>query len=238
MKNDAFKTAFLFFLVALLVSLTTFVIYFNFSVKEQTNESPVYTTPLPVIVLDAGHGGADGGAVAYDGTLEKSLNLEITSVLSELLKVSGYKVVMTRTEDIMLDTGDGAGNAKTRDLKQRLVIASSYPEAITVSLHCNKFPQESCKGLQVYCSEGDTARTIAESVQSNVVKYLQPENHRKVKVADSSIYLLYRAKNPSILIECGFLSNKEECEKLKSHDYQKALALSILCGITESYRND
>ena len=101
-----------------------------------------------VVIVDAGHGGMDGGAVGADGTQEKNINLAVAEILSDLLTVSGYKTVMTRTEDVMLTTEDGVGSAKMQDLKQRLNVSSKYPDALTVSVHCNKFPLESCKGCR------------------------------------------------------------------------------------------
>ncbi len=234
MKKEAVKAAMLFLLIALAVSIAVFLIFTVFSAAEKGAEV-VNAEPMPIIVIDAGHGGRDGGAVAYDGTLEKELNLEIATVLAELLRVSGYNVVMTRTEDKMLVTEDGIGSGKLQDLKKRLTIAASYPDSVTVSIHCNKFPSESCKGLQVYFSEDEKAEALAASIQGSVKGLLQPENHRAIKKADSSIYLLSRAKTPSVLVECGFLSNREECERLKNPEYQKSLALAIFKGITSVY---
>ena len=234
MKNEAIKTAMTFLLIAIIVSAAVFVIFTGFS-GDKSASPTVSGAPMPTVIIDAGHGGMDGGAVGCDGTLEKDLNLEIATTLAELLRISGYNVVMTRTEDVMLSTDDGGGTAKLRDLKKRLEIASAYPGSVTVSVHCNKFPLESCKGLQVYHSEGETAKALAESIQQGVKGSLQPENHRAVKQADSSIYLLSRAKTPSVLIECGFLSNPEECEKLNDINYRRSLSLVLLKGITEVY---
>ncbi|MBR2431569.1 MAG: N-acetylmuramoyl-L-alanine amidase [Clostridia bacterium] len=122
------------------------------------------------VVIDAGHGGIDGGAVAPDGTLEKHINLEIARILSALLRVSGYETVMTRESDVMLDTGNGSGRAKMRDLKQRLMIAGSYQGALTVSIHCNKFPLEKCKGMQVYYSANAVAEQTARAVQNEFLR--------------------------------------------------------------------
>ena len=187
-----------------------------------------------IVVIDAGHGGIDGGAVAPDGTLEKHINLEIARILSALLRVSGYETVMTRDSDVMLDTNSGSGGAKMRDLKKRLEIASAYPDALAVSIHCNKFPMESCKGMQVYYSESDEARSVAESVQGAFLS-LDRENKRQTKKADSSIYLLYRAVTPTVLVECGFLSNNGELQKLRTEEYKKMLALVIMSGIDSAY---
>ncbi len=235
MKNEALKTAMLFLLIALAVSVAVFVICTRLSSVSDPISSPADAEPFPIIIIDPGHGGMDGGAVGYDGTLEKELNLQIANVLSELLRVSGYNVIMTREDDIMLNTEDGNGSSKFQDLKKRLMIASSYPDSVMISIHCNKFSMESCKGLQVYHSDDEKAAELAGKIQDSVVNIIQPGNHRKVKQADSSIYLLDRAKTPSVLIECGFLSNKEDCNNLKNSEYQKALALAILKGITEVY---
>ena len=162
------------------------------------------------------------------------INLKISLTLAALMRASGYKVVSTRDSDVMLDTGDGKGSAKLRDLKKRLEISSAHPDAITVSIHCNKFPQSSCKGMQVYHSDSDIAKQTADLVQKSSLA-LMPENHRQIKKADSSIYLLHRATSPSILIECGFLSNEGELQNLKNENYQKKLALIILSGLDAAY---
>ncbi len=230
-KRLALKTAVEFILVAgMLVALMLVAIALGGRQSGDTNA--VAADEDTVVVIDAGHGGMDGGAVGADGTLEKHINLEIAKVLSELLTVSGYKTVMTRTDDIMLKTEEGTGSAKMQDLKQRLSIASKYPESVMVSIHCNKFPLESCAGMQVYYSDSATAKKVAQDIQRASVM-LQPYNKREIKKADSSIYLLSRAKSPSVLVECGFLSNSEELSSLKTEDYQKKMALVIFKGITE-----
>ncbi len=230
MRSNAAKSVLGFAFIACGLALTVFLLYTFLAPDDSVPSSDADASPLPVIVIDAGHGGADGGAVSADGILEKDLNLQIAKTLAELMKISGYNVVMTRSTDTML-TCDGGGSNKMQDLKARLEISAKYPEALTVSIHCNKFPSEKCKGLQVYYSDFDYAKKSADSVQSSVIALLQNDNHRTTKKADSSIYLLSRAKAPSILIECGFLSNPEECERLSDSDYQKKLALCILNGI-------
>ncbi len=233
MRQNTTKSVLGFAFIACGLALTVFLLYTIFAPDDRIPSSDVDASPLPVIVIDAGHGGADGGAVSTNGILEKDLNLQIAYTLSELMKISGYNVVMTRTTDTML-TCDGGGTHKMQDLKARLEIASKYPESLTISIHCNKFPSEKCKGLQVYYSDHDNAKSYADSVQASVIALLQNDNHRATKKADSSIYLLSRAQSPSILIECGFLSNPEECKNLSDVDYQKKLALCILNGIETS----
>ena len=235
MNKEALKTSVGFAILALLLTIAIIIMHFFFSPRLLSPASNDQTITLPVIVIDAGHGGMDGGAVATDGTLEKELNLEIAKILSELLRVSGYDAVMTRNDDTMLTTEDGAGKAKMQDLKQRLTIASGYPDSLMVSIHCNKFPSESCRGLQVYYSDSELAKLAADSIQGSVTGLLQPENHRQTKKADSSIYLLHRSKGAAVLVECGFLSNSEECSLLKQDNYRKKLALSMLSGIAAAY---
>ncbi len=230
MRSSTVKSVLGFVFITLGLVLAVIFLYVLLSPDSTVKTSDADASPLPVIVIDAGHGGLDGGATGVTGVLEKQLNLEISEKLSALLKICGYNVVMTRTEDAML-TSDGGGSAKMQDLKARLEISSKYPDALTVSIHCNKFPSEKCKGLQVYYSDSEYAKSVADSVQSSVKALLQKENHRVTKKADSSIYLLHRAKAPSILVECGFLSNPEDCAELSSSDYQKSLALCLISGI-------
>jgi N-acetylmuramoyl-L-alanine amidase len=231
--KEGIKSSFAFISVVALLLAVTVLLLLIFP-KKAGEITSVSTNTVRTVVIDAGHGGMDGGAVASDGTAEKEINLKVAQLLSALLRISGYKVVETRTSDVMLDTGDGRGNAKMRDLRKRLEISSAYPDALTVSIHCNKFPQESCHGMQVYHSDSKAAKNAAELVQSSFLK-LDSTNHRKIKRADSSIYLLHRANSPAILVECGFLSNQAELSKLKNEDYQKKLALVILGGVDAAY---
>ncbi len=189
-----------------------------------------------VIVLDAGHGGEDGGAVGVSGVLEKDLNLQIAFLMKEMLEEKGYTVVMTRTEDKLLYTSEQniKGQRKAYDLRNRLAIAHSYEGAILVSIHMNRFSQSVYRGLQVYYgTQSEESRLLATSIQSKVKADLQPENKRAPKASGSSIYLLHRAKIPAVLIECGFLSNRDECEKLSQKEYQKQLSFSIVCAMIE-----
>ncbi len=199
------------------------------AVKEEKEERRV-------IVLDAGHGGEDGGAVGVSGVLEKDLNLAIAFCMKEMLEEKGYTVVMTRTEDKLLYTSEQniKGQRKMYDLRNRLTIAHSYDNAILVSIHMNRFSQSVYRGLQVYYGTySEESRLLATAIQSRVKEDLQPENKRPVKTAGSSIYLLHRAEIPAILIECGFMSNKDVCEKLSQKEYQKQLSFSIVCAMIE-----
>ncbi len=194
----------------------------------------------PVIIIDAGHGGIDGGAVGADGTAEKDLNLKISKKLAALLRLMGYAVVETRTEDISLASEDAKkGHIKQSDLENRLRIAAQYDKKVFVSIHMNTYSGVSCEGLQVWYSEGDAASAeIAKAVQQGVKNTLQPQNNRKIKLATSSIYLLRQATYPAILIECGFISNLDECKRLGDDLYQKQLALAIAASISKNVKNN
>ena len=182
------------------------------------------------VILDAGHGGQDGGASSADGTLEKDLNLAVVCRTGDLLSACGYETLLTRSDDSML--GDGtAGHKKLADLRWRLDFANSHPDALLVSVHMNFFPQKSCRGIQLYYSDNDqNSIALAESLHARV-KDLQPDNRREIKKALSNIYLLDRVQIPAVLIECGFLSNTEEAALLKSEDYQKTMSILILSSI-------
>ena len=187
------------------------------------------------VIIDAGHGGEDSGAVGADGTLEKNLNLEIANELGRLLSESGFAVVYTRTDDRLLYTEEEniKGIRKISDLKNRCKIAAEYPNAILISIHQNSYGSAKYSGLQVYYKPNDkNSATLANYIQSSVKSSLQKDNTRSVK-SGNGLYLLENSENTSVIIECGFLSNTEECKKLSEKEYQKELCLAIIYGIIE-----
>lgn len=194
----------------------------------------------PIIVIDAGHGGEDGGASGEDGTKEKDLNLLVAQSLADILTAAGYDVRMTRTDDRLLydlygDLTDYTGHKKTYDLRNRLRFTEEAGADLLISIHMNKFPQPQYSGLQVYYSPtAPESRTVAEVIRNYTKLYLQPENERETKAATSSIYLLHRIQRPAVMVECGFLSNEEELSRLKDDTYRRQLALIIACAAAES----
>jgi len=192
-----------------------------------------------VFVIDAGHGGEDGGASSADGMLEKTLNLEIARNFADLAGLFGYNVRMTRTEDCLLydlydDLEDYTGYRKTYDLRNRLRLAKEWDGEMFISIHMNKFPMPQYKGLQVYYSSNhNDSQKIASFIQSYTRTYLQPENTREIKKATSAIYLLHRIQSPAVLVECGFLSNPEEAAMLASPEYRCQLAAVIFASAAE-----
>ncbi len=194
------------------------------------------TAPEYTIVLDAGHGGEDGGASSASGTLEKDLNLAIVMSLRDLLVAGGARVVLTRTDDTLLydKTVDYHGRKKALDLATRRKIAEETPNAVFISIHMNAFPQTQYRGLQVWYSQNNPASlSLAESIQRLTSEQLQPENTRRAKAATSSIYLLHHLTCPAILVECGFLSNPEEAVLLKTEEYQEQLAFLLFLAISQ-----
>ncbi|MBR2460651.1 MAG: N-acetylmuramoyl-L-alanine amidase [Clostridia bacterium] len=237
MKNRcAFRTAVSLAVFSIIVCITAVAVQYFFFGNKEKDTSDVDAALIPTVVIDAGHGGIDGGCVSVGDskTPEKELNLKIASTLAALFRISGYNTVMTRETDNMLDAEGLTGSAKVRDLRARLMIAQEYPDALFISVHCNKFPDPSCAGMQVYYSKNDEmSRLYAEGIQSSVVELIQNDNHRVSKPADSSIYVLHQAKQPSVLIECGFLSNPTEASLLEDSVYQQKLAIAIILPILQ-----
>ena len=186
------------------------------------------------IIVDAGHGGFDGGAVADDGTPEKDINLNIALKLASMLRFHGYNVIMTRTADTgtELDSSETIANRKKSDMGERLRIINENPDAVFVSVHLNKFTSSSAKGAQVFYSPNNmSSMELGQSLQKTIKELIQPENERTIKKATKSTYLLYKAEIPAVIVECGFLSNKGELALLKSDEYQSKMAFAVLCGI-------
>ena len=184
------------------------------------------------VIIDPGHGGLDSGASA-NGLFEKDLNLEISVTLSEYLKIFGYDFALTRTEDVMMYDPNIEESRKRQDLSYRVKFASGFQDSCFVSIHMNKFPLETCKGIQVFYSDkNEYGKTFAQTLRDNVI-LLQSDNDRKIKNGTDNIYLLEELEMPAVLIECGFLSNYSEANLLKNDDYKKALSLTIYCGIAD-----
>lgn len=201
--------------------------------KEVTATTNAPAENSPKIIIDAGHGGADGGAEALDGTIEKDLNLSIALKLASLMKLGGYKVIMTRTEDTSTDNSPGGFNKKG-DLNNRLKLMEENPSAIFVSIHLNKFTTSAASGAQVFYSpKSDCSKELGQSIQKSIVNMLQPENNRVIKMGTNSTYILKNATVPAVIVECGFISNKAELTLLKNEDYQRKMAFSIMAGIME-----
>lgn len=179
-----------------------------------------------VILIDPGHGGIDGGAASKDGTVEKNINLNIGLLLGANLQSQGYKVEYTRTEDVGLySEGKSVKEKKYEDLNKRVDLKKETDCDVFVSIHLNTFPQASCKGAQVWYSNFEGSSKLAQIIQSNVKEKLDNGNKRVPKAAGTQYKVLRGNDNMAgVIVECGFLSNSEEAEKLKNEDYQRKIA--------------
>ena len=204
--------------------------FFYQFMPQATNISlPAGSSPsnVPTVILDPGHGGVDSGAVSVTGAEEKNLNLALAKKVGSFLEAGGIRVIYTRTEDTLLSSERG-NSRKTKDLLGRVEIAGSHPNALFVSLHMNTLPIEKYRGLQSFYSDRNgKSEELAKSIQSTVSSLLQPENNRKAKMTNGNVYILDRIDQPSVLIECGFLTNNEEARLLEDPLYQNKLAFTI-----------
>lgn len=223
------------------ILLTAFVfLMISAAVNIKVSVTSLSVKSMPAIVIDAGHGGEDGGAVSNSGVLEKDINLSIANDTSALFYLFGFDVTQTRTTDIALDNGeDTIRKRKVADMKKRLEIFNSSKENTIISIHQNKFSESKYHGTQIFYSpNNEKSKQLADSIKFSVKGLLQPDNERECKKADSGIYLLKNTNNPAVIVECGFISNEEECNNLLSSEYQKQMAFSITAGFLSYYNTD
>lgn len=201
---------------------------------ENVQETAVGTVPKKVIVLDAGHGGADGGCVGVNGVYEKDINLSIVKYLGTLLDFAGYEVVYTRDEDVSIyDNGvEGLRNQKISDMENRLEIVKSYPDSVFISVHQNQYVKPEYFGGQMFYTTNNSGNFRFATIMQGLFAELQPNNDRSVKLIDNGLYLFKTTEQPALLIECGFLSNENDAAQLSSTEYQKKVAFTIYKGIT------
>lgn len=191
-----------------------------------------------MIIIDPGHGGIDGGAVGYNGVVEKGINLDISLKLRSLFEASGFQVIMTRDNDrSVYDEGsDTVREKKVTDIHNRSKLLAKYPEAIFISIHQNKFEKSQYSGTQVFYSmNNDNGKLLAQFIQTNVKDLLQSDNNREIKPAGKNLYILYHAKSPAVMVECGFLSNPKESVLLQDSSYQGKMAFAVYCGVLDYF---
>lgn len=194
-----------------------------------------------IVILDAGHGGMDGGCSDDDGIPEKGINLNIALVLKDLLESDGYKVEMTRETDKSIhDKGiEGIANQKRSDMDNRLALFNKYEDAICISIHQNQYTDSKYKGAQMfYSSTNPESEVLAEILQNEFREHIQPYNEREIKLCGKELFLCYFSKNPTVMAECGFMSNDEESELLKTEEYQRKIALTIYSAIVKFFDNN
>lgn len=186
----------------------------------------------PCVVIDAGHGGQDPGKVGADGSLEKDINLQIALKLQKFLEAQDVDVVLTRDSDMGL-YDENASNKKVQDMKNRVQIIEETKPVLTVSIHQNSYHEEYVHGAQVFYYAGsDKSKELAERIQQVMASELDRDNARKAK-ANDSYYLLKKTSSPIVIVECGFLSNYEEAQKLSSELYQEKVAWAIHLAVIQ-----
>ena len=180
------------------------------------------------IVIDAGHGGIDGGATSCTGVLESQINLEIALRVNDLFCLLGYDTVLIRkTDESIYTEGTTIAAQKISDLKERVRITNETQGAVLISIHQNTFSDSRYHGAQVFYAPTQSSDRLAKQMQQELVSCLDPDSNRKVKKADN-VYFMQHIDCPGVLIECGFLSNPEEEAKLRNSEYQKKLSAVIV----------
>lgn len=219
-------------LVALLAAAAVFVKIFvsNGGLKPVISQKSRST-----LVLDAGHGGIDGGAISDSGLKESDINLQIALKTEALVRFLGIDTVMTRETDT--DKSDNKAYSEHDNLVQRVKLANSTENAVLISIHQNKFPSAVVSGAEVMYSDNDDSKVLGLITQGNLVTLLDSSNRRVARPAPKELLLTSSVECPTILVECGFMSNPQEVQKLASNDYQLKLA-AILAGSYIQFLNN
>ena len=219
-------------IVALLAAAAVFVKIFvsNGGLKPVLNQNSRST-----LVLDAGHGGIDGGAISDSGLKESDINLQIALKTEALVRFLGIDTVMTRETDT--DNSDNKAYSEHDNLVQRAKLANSTENAVLISIHQNKFPSAVVSGAEVMYSDNDDSKALGLITQDNLVTLLDSSNRRVARPAPKELLLTSSVECPTILVECGFMSNPQEVQKLASNDYQLKLA-AILAGSYIQFLNN
>ncbi len=219
------------FFVSAVILIAVFIsIRNNTAIK---NANAVTKVTMPKIILDAGHGGFDGGAVSGE-VLEKNINLSFALEFEPLLKAFGYEVIMTRVGDYGTDDEGLATirRKKVSDIKNRLNLVENTNIECFVSMHQNIYSSTRFTGTQVfYSGNNEQGKTLAENIQECVKTLVQPNNNRRPKKCGKNIYLMYYTTKPAVLVECGFMSNDGELSNLLDDSYRGKINLCILTGI-------
>ena len=241
MNTNIFKESLYFFkflvfsLMFVFISVCIMLVSLSFKNEAQNYENTFISEKSDlVIVIDAGHGGEDGGAVSDTGIVEKDINLDIALKLHSLMQLSDFESVLIRDCDRLMYEPGQEKHKKASDITNRINKTKSFENNIFISIHQNKFPIKKYSGLQVYYSNNDkNSEILGKIIQSNVKTFLQNDNNRQIKKADKNIRIVDSIKTPAVLVECGFLSNDREAELLNSDQYRSKIAYLLYCSIIQ-----
>lgn len=223
----------------IIIYITAFVCFlyvFSFQIGDMVKET-VETVNLPitekVIIVDAGHGEPDKGAESENGVSESDINLKIAKKLQNLLEQSGTTVLLTRSDESAIYDANSSSirEKKVSDIKNRVKLGNDSSADIFVSIHLNKITEEQYSGWQTfYNAKSEEGKNLAAEVQKGLNEVIQTENNRVPKAIDN-VYIIKNVDIPTTIVECGFLSNSNECSKLQEDKYQDRLAWGIYNGI-------
>lgn len=219
----------------------TIVLFFTILTVDKTRNASsdkFVTTDVPVIIIDAGHGGEDGGAVVQENVVEKDINLSISLKINDILSLLGFNTYMVRETDKLIYDIDSSTlrQKKNSDLRNRLSLMNKFENCLYISIHQNKFEDSRIWGAQTFYSPNDEQSPIlAEFIQSSIISLTQPNNKRVIKKTGTNVFVIYNATKPAIMVECGFMSNNDELLKLKDNKYQNQMSFSIVNGILNYY---
>lgn len=229
-RNKILRGAALFFGILCLCTAALLVLIHRADRVLQTSGSEI----SPTLVIDAGHGGLDSGAISLDGAKESDINLAIALRLESIVRFCGQKTQMTRWDDS--SKSDILSYSEREDLKQRAKLANETAGAVLISIHQNDFPTDQPHGAQVLYSAYGGSEQLGKLIQANLVALLDPDNRRLAVPAPSELYLTANTRCPAVLVECGFMSNRFDLLKLREDRYQTALAV-VIAGSFCSYIN-
>ena len=198
----------------------------------RAEETANWVDAKQVLILDAGHGGEDGGAVAPNGTIEADINLQIALRARAIAELTGVEVVMTRdSPDIAYpDDASTIAERKKADQHQRVELIRATKNAVLISIHQNCYPDKKPSGAQVLYAASAGSDVLGTQMHENLITYLDPQNRRVSAPISDKIYLMREVKCPAVLVECGFLSNEAECARLRDSGYQTKLAAVIIAS--------
>ena len=231
------RTVYLLMFGAILL-IMVLVMISSFSDIAKLVSRDVELSSLPTIIIDAGHGGEDGGAQA-GGVVEKDINLEIARKAADILRLSGYPVKEVRREDVSVysEDADSLREKKVSDLNNRVKLFNERDNQLVISIHQNKFDNSKYHGTQIFYSQNDPeSADLAKAIQTSVVLLLQNDNTRKIKPGGKDIFILKNTNVPAVIVECGFISNPDELNQLTNEAYQKEIAYAIVMGLID-YQN-
>ncbi|MDR0381672.1 MAG: N-acetylmuramoyl-L-alanine amidase [Oscillospiraceae bacterium] len=217
-----------------------FLLFWRLSVPVTGPEPPFRPAPRHRPVIDAGHGGLDGGSVMESGVREADLNLRVAVKTDLLMRFMGVPTVMLRRKDIALNDASAAGSIreiKRSDLINRVKRTEAVPDALLISIHQNYFTESQYFGLQTFYGKAHGSRALAEIIQESATQRLDTANTRQSQPVNGDIYLMANVRCPAVLVECGFLSHPGEAKKLQSDDYQTKLA-ALLTAAFLNWEND